>query len=162
LPSFFPELKHLIKWHLFDSNSPMHYVADTLYHAGETDHNGLVKGERRQIVNGRSQLPAWQLVAIDKDGKEVQLYELKGQVDSAEKPVCEYTIDFRPWCREGEGKARDLKAARESACWPEATDEQLCLPKEELKKLLEERLPSLMQQFRKGVEEAGFSWEYKG
>jgi hypothetical protein len=29
----FPELAHLIQWHLFDANGPMHYVANTIYHA---------------------------------------------------------------------------------------------------------------------------------
>jgi hypothetical protein len=29
----FPELESLIKWHLFDANGPMHYVANTIYHA---------------------------------------------------------------------------------------------------------------------------------
>lgn len=43
----FPELKHLIKWHLMSSDSPMHYVANTVYHAGNRDHNGRLKGEPR-------------------------------------------------------------------------------------------------------------------
>lgn len=30
----FPELAPLIKWHLCSSNGPMHYVANTVYHAG--------------------------------------------------------------------------------------------------------------------------------
>jgi hypothetical protein len=29
----FPELARLIQWHLFDSQAPMHYVANTIYHA---------------------------------------------------------------------------------------------------------------------------------
>lgn len=29
----FPELESLIQWHLFDSNGPMHYPANALYHA---------------------------------------------------------------------------------------------------------------------------------
>lgn len=47
----------------------------------------------------------------------------------------------------GEGKERELDAARRCAIWPEATDEQLSLPKEELTKLLQDRLPSLMGSF---------------
>ena len=27
----FPELKHLIKWHLCSTNGPMHYIANTIY-----------------------------------------------------------------------------------------------------------------------------------
>jgi hypothetical protein len=30
---YFPELKDFIKWHLVGSDSPMHYVANTIYHA---------------------------------------------------------------------------------------------------------------------------------
>ena len=41
----FPELAHLIKWHLCSTDSPMHYVANTVYHASDRDHNGKRKGE---------------------------------------------------------------------------------------------------------------------
>jgi len=58
----------------------------------------------------------------------------------------------------GEGKDRDFKAARNSAVWPEATDEQLSLPKEDLKKLLLERLPALMQNFKSDMEKLGFTY----
>lgn len=56
----------------------------------------------------------------------------------------------------GEGKDRDFAAARNSAVWPEATDEQLSLPKEDLKKLLLARLPALMQNFKSDMEKLGF------
>ena len=58
----------------------------------------------------------------------------------------------------GEGKERDFAAARNSAVWPEATDEQLSLPKEDLKKLLLERLPALMQNFKSDMEKLGFTY----
>jgi hypothetical protein len=29
----FPELAGFVQWHLFDTNAPMHYIANTLYHA---------------------------------------------------------------------------------------------------------------------------------
>ena len=41
----FPELKPFIKWHLVSSDSPLHYIANTLYHAGNRDCWGKVKGE---------------------------------------------------------------------------------------------------------------------
>lgn len=44
-----PELAHLIKWHLVSSDGPMHYVANTLYHASEKDCHGLLKGEKQII-----------------------------------------------------------------------------------------------------------------
>lgn len=54
------------------------------------------------------------------------------------------------------GKAREFDSARYHAIWPEATDEQLSLPKEELEKILEARLPVLMQEFKAAMEELGF------
>ena len=41
----FPELAPLIKWHLCRSDGPMHYVANTMYHAGDRDCYGLRAGE---------------------------------------------------------------------------------------------------------------------
>lgn len=41
----FPELAHLIKWHLSSSDGPMHYIANTSYHAGDRDCSGRRKGE---------------------------------------------------------------------------------------------------------------------
>lgn len=59
----------------------------------------------------------------------------------------------------GEGKERELERARKAAIWPEATDEQLCLDREELTKLLEARLPALIADFRKDMDACGFLWE---
>ena len=41
----FPQLKHLIKWHLMSTHEPMHYIENTVYHASNTDYNGRKKGE---------------------------------------------------------------------------------------------------------------------
>lgn len=41
----FPELAHLIAWHLFDTSGPMHYIANTVYTAGDRDHWGKRAGE---------------------------------------------------------------------------------------------------------------------
>lgn len=43
----FPELSHLIKWHLMSTDGPMHYIANTVYFAGDRDHWGLRKGEKK-------------------------------------------------------------------------------------------------------------------
>lgn len=58
-----------------------------------------------------------------------------------------------------EGKERDLDAARRVACWPEATDEQLCLPPGQLTALLSERQPALLKAFRHDIEAAGLKWQ---
>lgn len=50
----FPELAQFIKWHLVSSDGPMHYLGNTLYHAGNRDCWGKVKGEpyhfKKEIV----------------------------------------------------------------------------------------------------------------
>ena len=81
----FPELKPFIKWHLFNSTGPMHYIANTCYHASN----------------------------------------------------------------------RDFDAARSCAIWPEATDEQLSLPRDELEKLLVSRQENLVTEFKADVEKLG-------
>ena len=57
------------------------------------------------------------------------------------------------------GKERNLAAARDAACWPEATDEQLSAPRDELEKALTARLPGLISEFRSTMEKSGFLWE---
>ncbi len=93
----FPELAPFIKWHLCSSDGPLHYVANTVYLAGDRDCWGL---------------------------------------------------------RRGEGKDRELSAARRAAIWPDATDEDLTAPG--LEQRLEARLPALLAEFRKAVESLGF------
>lgn len=146
---FYPELSKYIKWHLTTSNGPMSYISNTTYHAGDRDCHGLLKGEAKQIKNGRTGQLCWELVPIIGE-------ELKRSVNADERPKARQVWEYRPWCRIGEGKERELDAARKSAIWPEATDEQLKLPKEELTKLLKERLPGLMLEFKKAMEELGF------
>lgn len=41
----FPELSELAKWHLVSTDGPLHYLANTIYHAGDRDYNGLRKRE---------------------------------------------------------------------------------------------------------------------
>jgi hypothetical protein len=56
----------------------------------------------------------------------------------------------------GEGKERELDAARRSAIWPEATDEELM--DERLRGRLEDRLPALMAEFQRDIEAFGFTY----
>jgi hypothetical protein len=77
----YPQLKHLMKWHLVSAVQPMHYLANTLYHA----------------------------------------------------------------------KNLDLEYARKSAVWEDATLEQL-----QDETALKARLPQLMIDFQKDIEEFGF------
>ena len=145
----FPELAPLVKWHLCSTDGPMHYIANTIYQAGERDHHGLLKGEFRQFTQKDSGLPLWEL------DLEKGYTFLSQNTASKEKPA-PLTVAWKPMGRTGEGKARELAHARSSAIWPEATDAELMQEPETLKAALEARLPALMTEFRKAVESLGF------
>lgn len=150
----FPELAPFIKWHLCSSDGPMHYVANTTYHASDRDHRGLLQGEKKQLVNGRTKQPVWQIAVRNGEGAEIK--RLSEWRDSSEKPRETLTADWEPVWIVGEGKPRDLEAARRVAVWPEATDEDLTGPG--LNERLEARLPGLLAEFRKAVESLGLVW----
>lgn len=198
----FPELKHLIKWHLVDTRGPMHYVANTVYHASNL-HNGKAKGEPNQWENrikfadfpitlglGTSFI-TW-LVEQRKVGAPLIIKTVPRVKREASDRQYDPEFTFDGWDKTwggapfkslqqaievqqalllhkwevvtqvtgySPGKERNLDAARSCANWPEATDEQLCLPADELTKLLEARLPPLLTEFRADVEAAGFLWE---
>lgn len=154
----FPELAHLIKWHLVDTTGPMHYISNTTYHAGDRDHWGLRKGEKRQVKNGKTGVPCWELVAVV-DGQEVPLRDVDRLVDSETQPQAP-GLRYAPLWRVGEGKERQLDFARSVAVWPDATDEELCAPRAELAAALQARLPKLVADFRAAVESIGFEFEY--
>lgn len=157
----FPELVPLLKWNLCATDGPMHYIANTCYHAGDLDHNGLRAGEARQIVNGKSGLPCWRLVVIGPDGKEVNVSAVtNGSAEGLQLPKLEHSLEWRPWNRIGDGKARDLDAARRAAVWADAPDEVLILDKHELAVRLKARLPALLSDFRHDVENiCGMVWD---
>lgn len=157
----FPELAPLIRWHLTSTDGPMHYVANAVYLAGDRDCNGLRAGERRQIRNGKSGLPAWRMVAVGIDGEELPTHSLPRYVDAAEKPECAFRLEWRAWERVGEGKARELDAARRTAVWPDATDEELSAEPDVLRAALLARLPALMAAFRAEMDACGFEWRVR-
>lgn len=140
----FPELAPLLKWHLCSSDGPMHYVGNTLYHVGDRDCHGLKAGEFKPIIDRSTGNPLWQLMDVPSSNP----------VAGSSKPD-PVTLEWRPYGRTGEGKARDFDAARSCAIWPEATDAELSVEPEELKAKLWERLPALMQEFKAAVESLG-------
>lgn len=140
----YPELRHILKWHLCSLDGPMFYLENTLYHAGDDG-----KGEIRYapIAPGSTTMaPMWE--------RDLPSGGHVGIKVSATRPPDE-VLGWRPVLREG--KARDFEAARRTAIWPEATDEQLSLPEHELRALLVERLPRLLQQFRADMAALGFN-----
>lgn len=70
---------------------------------------------------------------------------------------CELHWSSRPTLF-GEGKERDLDAARSCAIWPEATDEELMQDRETLTAALQARLPGLLVEFQATVESVGFTF----
>lgn len=152
IEAVFPELAPLIKWHLASADQPMHYVANTKYLASERDCWGLLKGEKRQIVNGRTGLPCWELAAIV-DGVErtAKVDGIPNRLDAAEQPPAPAAgLVYVPWCRVGEGKAADIESARRTAIWPDATLEQL-----QDEEALKARLPALLWELKAAVESLG-------
>jgi hypothetical protein len=59
-----------------------------------------------------------------------------------------------------EGKKRELDHARHAAVWPDATDEELSVEPRELRAKLQERLPKLMEEFKRDVEALGFDYGF--
>ena len=146
----FPELAPFIKWHLTSSGGPMHYAGNVVYLAGDRDCYGLRKGEFKQARAGKSGKLLWHLqlvhtvcpdTCIGADEKPADVVLKWEPVNVGGKDV-------------GEGKERELDAARRCAVWPEATDEELTAPG--LEKRLADRLPALMAAFKADIEKLGF------
>jgi len=146
----FPELAPFLKWHLTSSDGPMHYVANTAWHAGDKDCCGLRKGEFRQHTSRGSQnggvegVPNWVLELPDRAARDVYAMEKPAPV----------MLEWKAYGRTGEGKERDLDAARHCAVWPDATDEDLTASG--LEGRLMARLPALLAEFKQAVESLGF------
>lgn len=199
-----PEYAHLIQWHLVSSDSPMHYVSNTLYHSRTTDCWGLEKGEKQiisyayylevnkspikyklskellDIVHSLENHPgltkdAWAQAEIESvHHKEPETfscnYSIKGfghdwykapfkSLEDAEMFIdCMVNHDCRiveepDSVRIGKGSEPDLEAARNTACAPDATLEQL-----QDEAWLEARLPELMHRFKDAMETQGFTY----
>lgn len=142
---FFPEFVHLYKWHLFSSKGPIHYLPNTLYHVQEyeprkawveyevptNDPLGLFEAEVRFGYFETANIPK-------------EAYSTPGYIITPDKKTA---------------KTRNLEHARLSAYWPEATDEELMSP--DLAQRLKDRLPKLIEDFKRDIEDFGFEWEPK-
>lgn len=157
IAKYAPEFKQFIKWHLVSSDGPMHYLANTIYHASDKDHNGLRKGERKQLRHG-GKTPVWQRILRNAKGEETHISPHNWEhFEPDQLPDVEtFTAHWEPVWIEGEGKERDFNSARSCAVWPEAADAILSLPKQELEQILLKRLPKLMEEFKQAMESLGF------
>lgn len=137
----FPELAPLVKWHLCSADKPMHYIANTVYHAlehGPTHAWVYFTGQNDPLGVG--------------EGAE----RLLGYVKADRARVAEGKEGYRVKWDQKTVKIRNLDHARSSSVWPEATDEELTAPG--LKERLEARLPQLQADFRAAVESLGFTF----
>ena len=132
----FPKLKHLIKWHLMNSNGPMYYIENTTYHADE-------HGPTRACLRDNY---------VNEEGLDVGVIKFmtpeKAYKIQALNPA-RYVVELD----EKTAKEANLEAARESAIWPDATIEQL---RDE--EALRARLPGLIAEFKKDIEDFGFEF----
>lgn len=134
----FPELAPFIKWHLCSTDGPLHYIANTVYHADE-------HGPTHAWIYYRGTVDPLNL-----DGEKERLvgYEKAEIVHKAET-----TPSYRVKWDEKTVKVRNLEYARASAVWPDATDAELTEPG--LEQRLLDRLPELMKEFKQAVESLG-------
>jgi hypothetical protein len=198
----FPELAPLIRWHLTSTDGPMHYIANTVYLAGNRDHWGKLAGEPRawQTLiqfgdnpikhNPGSKFVKWLESCVPLHGEarfdfEILPYDHKDRKTYGTKYTfggfadkwheCPFdteqdALDFlcalqtcnpkfvKAAVAWGEGKARDLDAARRAAVWPDASDAELSVEPEQLKAALAARHASLVKNFREDMLTAGFIW----
>lgn len=194
----FPEYSHLIKWHLCSSDGPLHYIANSIYHASTKDCWGKEKSEpysyKKSLYFNNVPIPVkckQKLIDYVHDNNDIDLFNSLEIVECPFIKKKNETYDFNPhytfkqatetlnwydaffsneqeaidfknalltctlkfenkptaW---GEGKEPDLNAARSSAIWPEAE------LKDFTKENLEARLPALMYEFKKDMEDLGF------
>lgn len=197
----FPELVHLIKWHLTSTDGPMHYVANTVYSAGNRDCNGREAGAPNAWSYGVqfNSVPVTHRIErkfytfLQNAGPEpLHLAEIPHR-DAGKPGVYQYGphYTFNGFCGEwhecpfsdrtaaeeflaawnncthelvkvptawSTGKDRELDNARQSAVWPEATDDELSVSKEELTAALLARLPALLAEFKEAMLACGFLW----
>lgn len=160
----FPELKHLVKWHLVSTDGPLHYLANTCFLAGNRDCWGYAPGEPKEFgwflrMPDRSFLRTPYPVAYSKR----VVWRVLHWPEHAGEQVAEFAATLGgafpallPTAY-GEGKKRELDAARLAAVWPEATDEEL-MDDGALPFRLIGRLPALMDQFKADMEAIGFKY----
>lgn len=148
----YPELEPFIKWHLCSPNGPMHYLANTMYHASDKDCWGRQKGEPYRWT--------YHLQAYHKDKTSVRV-----NTYPTEEMLQEAAANLTPFIAEGAtlicepeatawgvGREPDLEYARSCAVAPDATLEQL-----RSKEWLEARLPALIDEFMADMEKIPWS-----
>ena len=139
LEKYIPELNPCLKWHLTSSHEPLHYIANTLYHAG-----AIRKHQNRWFVYLSDQNFGINKLLLG-IFNAVEVFNLKEKYGVANL-ITEEHFD-------GRAKESNLEAARKTAIWPEASLEEL---QDENK--LKARLSALMLEFKAFIESLGFTY----
>jgi len=137
----FPYLEKFIKWHLTSSDGPMHYIANTVYHAKE---HGPDRG--------------WLYADLPGKGMECIKYGTPDELEKLAEDYAGHDIKTEVRLDAKSAKKAELNHARSSAVWPEATDKQLTVSGDALTRKLKARLPKLMKKFREDMIELGFTY----
>lgn len=124
----FPELAYLLPWHLVSANGPMHYLANTLYLAGDRDYQGARDGEQ---LRSKAGLPRWQLQASP------------FSVVEAETEPAPLVFPYEPVL--ADGKEPQWGSARAALKKVSASDEVLSLPEPQLRAWIAENAPALSE-----------------
>ena len=134
----FPRLAPFIKWHHMNSDGPMHYIANTVWHAQE-----------------HGPTHAWVYYEGTQDPLKIEEVKkrLLGYVEAPQARKCEGRPGYTVKWDDKTVKVRNLDYAREAAIWPDATDEDLTLPG--LEDRLQARLPKLIEEFQAALVELG-------
>lgn len=138
----FPELAHLIQWHLCSTDGPMYYTANTLYHA-------LEHGATHAWVYYLGPRATDPLGFGDDSVKERLLGYLKADKAREAEGKQGYRVEWDTKTV----KVANFDHARSTAIWPDATVEQL-----RDKTQLDARLPALLAAFKADMLGAGFCW----
>ena len=142
----FPDLAPFIKWHGMTSEGPLHYVANTVYHAqkhGPTMawvyFDDPANGVKKQVIKYCALEEAHDMCLIP--SKTFNYVSGAG-----------YRLEKDPET----AKVSNLDHARLSAIWPDATDDDLTAPG--LEERLQVRLPKLLEEFRAALVELGLTF----
>lgn len=69
----FPELAHCIKWHLCSTDGPLHYVANSLYHASSIDWKNDPREPNLEYARNSAIWPEAQLKDFTRENLEARL-----------------------------------------------------------------------------------------
>lgn len=83
---------------------------------------------------------------------KVKAEEFKQGINSKDFEIVEIVTGYQ------EGKEPDYDACRACAIWLDASDDEFKCSQEELKQKLIDRLPKLMEEFKKDIEALGFTY----